>query len=291
MLDELCAGTDPEEGAALAISIINELRRKNCRIAATTHYSEIKLFALSTPNVENASCEFNVQTLSPTYKLLIGIPGKSNAFAISKRLGLPESIIEEAKDGIDSNKIAFEDVIRDLHDSKKQMEKEQNKIGKLRYEAKRLQESLENEEQKLKEKEDRILAKAKTEASEILRDAKAKADEIIRELNKKGNDVSDLEKARTKAREELKKLTDTPEKKIQKSDTKASDLALGAPVYVLSLNMRGVVTKLPDKQGRLTVQIGIMENHTVLSDVVLDYEESEKSKSRNRSSVSYSSGA
>lgn len=269
LLDELCAGTDPEDGAHLAIAILNALRRVGAVSMATTHYSELKLYALSENGVENASCEFNVHTLSPTYKLLIGIPGRSNAFAISKRLGLPKEIIEEAENGMDRDDAAFEDIIRDLHDSKRRMEKEQSKIGRLKAEARDLKENLDREEAKIEEKRERILAEARAEAQKMLQEAKTQVDETIRVMNKQGKDVRELEKVRTETREMLQKTAaqgEAPEKR-EKSATKAEELRVGDRVRVLPMDLEGTLLSLPDKSGSCFVQVGILRSQFHLSDL------------------------
>ncbi len=268
LFDELCAGTDPQEGAALAMAILAKLREESIRCMATTHYSELKLYALSAEGVENASCEFNVATLSPTYRLLLGIPGKSNAFAISGKLGLSGKLIEEAKARMDNNGLQFEDVLRNLDRSRKKMEKEQQKIGKLRYEAKTLAAGLEKEQSRLLENREKILAEAKAEARKILAEAKAQVDETIRAVNKAGKDTRELEKTRTGTRELLEKNSEpVREEKKEKSRTKAKDLHIGDAVLVLSMGARGTVGKLPDSKGNLTVHIGILQMRAAVSDV------------------------
>ena len=275
LLDELCSGTDPVEGAALATAILDSLRKMEVRVMATTHYSELKLYALSTERVENASCEFDVNTLSPTYRLLIGIPGRSNAFAISKKLGLPMFLIEDAKARMDDDSEHFEDVIRDLNESRKKLEREKSHIGRLKAEQKRLTESLESQESKLDEQKEKILAKAKEEARTILQDAKTQVDSAIRALQKSGGDVRALEKVRTETREMIDK-TAVPVKDAavpKASGKKAEKLHLGDSVLVLSMNMKGTVSSLPDQKGNLFVQMGILRSQVRLSDVTLLEEE------------------
>ncbi|MBP5254419.1 MAG: endonuclease MutS2, partial [Lachnospiraceae bacterium] len=268
LLDELCAGTDPQEGAALAIAILNFLRRMEVRTMATTHYSELKLYALSTDGVENASCEFDVATLSPTYRLLVGIPGKSNAFAISRKLGIPEFIIDEAKAGIDEDAVHFEDIIRDLNEKRREMEHEEYLITQLKGEASRLRDDLEKQEAKLEAQREKILGKAREEARGILQDAKDQADETIRMMNKAGKDVRELEQIRTKTREKLGEYTVYGvQKPSEKSNTKADELKAGDRVHVISMNMDGVVESLPDKSGKLYVQMGILRSKVALTDV------------------------
>ncbi|MBP5224978.1 MAG: Smr/MutS family protein, partial [Lachnospiraceae bacterium] len=267
LLDELCSGTDPQEGAALAIAILKFLHRFEIRTMATTHYSELKLYALSSPGVENASCEFDVATLSPTYRLLIGIPGKSNAFAISRRLGLPPYIIEDARKGIDEDAARFEDIIKDLNDSRRQMERERSKIGQLKGEAKKLNEELKTRQDRLAAEREAILKKAREEARSILQEAKDQVDETIRQINKAGRDPRELEKVRAGTRELLDKNTETVAKTERKSKTKADELHLGDRVRVLSMNLEGTVSSLPDARGNLFVQMGILRSQVRLSDV------------------------
>ena len=270
LLDELCAGTDPEEGANLAIAILNALRQRGCSSMATTHYSELKLYALTTEGVENASCEFDIATLSPTYRLLIGIPGKSNAFAISKRLGLDPAIIADAQRGMDDDKVAFEDVIRDLNDSKRKMEREKSKIGQLKAEAKNLKASLDAEEAKTEEKRQKILAEARREAQEMLAKAKAQLDETIRVMNRQGKDVRELEQQRTKTREmmqeNLPKGT-APAGTAPKAAAPAEDLKPGDRVKVLPLGVDGIVSTAPDQKGELYVQVGILRSQFRVTDL------------------------
>ncbi len=270
LFDELCAGTDPTEGAALAISILDFLRRMQVRTMATTHYSELKLHALSSPGVENASCEFDVATLSPTYRLLLRIPGKSNAFAISEKLGLPGYIIDEARAHIDQDSERFEDVIRELNETRREMEHEKMRVNELRAEADRLTKDLQSREDRIAKEKERILEKARAEARKLLADAKEQMDLAIRAVQKAGtSDLRELEAVRTKTREKLNEVSEksAPEKERPKSATKASELHLGDAVFVHSLNLKGTVSSLPDAKGNLFVQMGILRSQVHISDV------------------------
>ena len=270
LLDELCAGTDPQEGAALAIAILNFLKRMQIRTMATTHYSELKLYALSEEGVENASCEFNVSTLSPTYKLLIGIPGKSNAFAISGKLGLPGYIIDEARQHIDSDTEHFEDVLKDLENTRHRIEKEKMRINELKAEARVLKNELEKENSRLDAQKEKILQGAREEARKLLQEAKDQVDETIRALNKSGNqDVRELERVRTETREKLNSFSEVNKERKEKikSGTRAKDLHIGDGVHVHSMNLKGTVSTLPDARGNFFVQMGILRSQVHISDV------------------------
>ena len=274
LFDELGAGTDPTEGAALAISILSYLHDKGVRTMATTHYSELKLYALSTPGVENACCEFDVETLRPTYHLLIGIPGKSNAFAISSKLGLPDFIVDDAKKHISEEHEAFEDVISNLELSRKSIEKEQQEIETTRIEIDKLKQKLADKYDRSSEQKERILKDAREEAHTILTKAKEEADETIRYFNKigkGGGSIKEMEAARQKLRG---KLSETEKKmstntKNTPSSTKASDLHIGDMVKILSMNLKGTVSTMPDAKGNLFVQAGIIRTKTSLSDIML----------------------
>ncbi|MCI9162646.1 MAG: endonuclease MutS2 [Lachnospiraceae bacterium] len=281
LFDELGAGTDPTEGAALAMAILNFLHNMKCRTMATTHYSELKIYALSNAGVENACCEFNVQTLRPTYRLLIGIPGKSNAFAISQKLGLPDYIIQDAKSRIESNDEAFEDIISRLEESRVTIEKEQEEIRAYKDEVERLKARLEQKEERFDEQKEKLIRSASEEAHRILRDAKETADRTIKNINKlaasSGVDTRALEAERSRLRENLKKVEsglslrqDTRPRQAINPKT----LRLGDSVKVLSLNLKGTVSSLPDAKGNLFVQMGILRSQVNISDLELIQEAS-----------------
>ncbi len=274
LFDELCAGTDPDEGAALAISILDRLRQDGIRTMATTHYSEIKLYALSTTGVENACCEFSVQTLSPTYRLLIGIPGKSNAFAISSKIGLPADLIEDAKTRITKENENFEDVIADLEQSRLTIEKEQAEINRYKEEAASLKKQLEEKQERLNRSRDRVLQEANQQAAAILKEAKDLADETIRNFHKYGKthmDASAMEKDREKIRKKMAKAQSKSsiQKKEQINHNVPKKLRLGDSVKILSMNLKGTVHTLPDVKGNLFVQAGILRYQTNIRDLIL----------------------
>lgn len=274
LFDELCAGTDPDEGAALAISILDRLRQDGIRTMATTHYSEIKLYALSTTGVENACCEFSVQTLSPTYRLLIGIPGKSNAFAISSKIGLSADLIEDAKTRITKENENFEDVIADLEQSRLTIEKEQAEINRYKEEAASLKKQLEEKQERLNRSRDRVLQEANQQAAAILKEAKDLADETIRNFHKYGKthmDASAMEKDREKIRKKMAKAQSKSsiQKKEQINHNVPKKLRLGDSVKILSMNLKGTVHTLPDAKGNLFVQAGILRYQTNIRDLIL----------------------
>lgn len=281
LFDELGAGTDPTEGAALAIAILNFLHNMKCRTMATTHYSELKLYALSTPGVENACCEFDVQTLRPTYRLLIGIPGKSNAFAISQKLGLPDYIIEDAKNHIEAEDETFEDIISHLEESRMTIEKEQQEIQSYKAEISRLKSRLEQKEERFDERKDKLIRSANEEAQRILREAKETADRTIKNINKmasaSGIDTRALEAERSKLRENLSKVEKGLSLKQEAQPQKAINpktLKIGDGIKVLSLNLKGTVSTLPDARGNLFVQMGILRSQVNINDLELLKEES-----------------
>ena len=278
LFDELGAGTDPTEGAALAISILNYLHERSIRAVATTHYSELKVYAMNTPGVTNASCEFNVETLQPTYKLLIGVPGKSNAFAISKKLGLPDHIIDAAREQLSQETQNMEDILADLEERRLKIEREQEEISALRALIDKEQKQIRNKEKLLDERRDKILEKANEEARDILADAKKKADEAISELRKtgRGGDMASMERTRSALREQVskknEKLSRKQEQVPQGKGLKASDLHVGDKVRVISMGLTGIVTALADSSGKVSVRCGIMNSKAALSDLALIHE-------------------
>lgn len=281
LFDELGAGTDPTEGAALAMAILNFLHNMKCRTMATTHYSELKVYALSTPGVENACCEFDVQTLRPTYRLLIGIPGKSNAFAISQKLGLPSYIIDDAKSRIEAEDETFEDIISHLEESRLTIEREQQEIQSYKSEIARLKSRLEQKEERFDERREKMIRSANEEAQRILREAKETADRTVKNINKlaasSGIDTKALEAERAKLRDNLKKVEGGLALKQDTRPHKAINpktLKLGDGVRVLSMNLKGTVSTLPDAKGNLFVQMGILRSQVNINDLELLQENS-----------------
>ena len=276
LFDELGAGTDPTEGAALAIAILNYLHDRGIRTMATTHYSELKIYALSTNFVENACCEFDVETLRPTYRLLIGIPGKSNAFAISSKLGLSDEIIHAAKEQISKEDESFEDVIADLEQSRVTIEKEQQEIAEYKERIRTLQEQLQKKNEKIDQAKDKILRDANEKARAILQEAKDVADETIRDFNKAGAsaDIKELEKKRQKVRDKINEkngklaLGNTQRKPADQKTVDPKKLKKGDSVKIISMNLKGIVNTLPDARGNLFVQCGIMRMQTNVNDLV-----------------------
>lgn len=276
LFDELGAGTDPTEGAALAIAILNYLHDRGIRTMATTHYSELKIYALSTNFVENACCEFDVETLRPTYRLLIGIPGKSNAFAISSKLGLSDEIINAAKEQISKEDESFEDVIADLEQSRVTIEKEQQEIAEYKERIRTLQEQLQRKNEKIEQAKDKILRDANEKARAILQEAKDVADETIRDFNKVGAsaDIKELEKKRQKVRDKINEkngklaLGNNQKKPANQKTVDPKKLKKGDSVKIISMNLKGIVNTLPDARGNLFVQCGIMRMQTNINDLV-----------------------
>lgn len=273
LFDELGAGTDPVEGAALAMAILTHLHNTGAKTIATTHYSELKLFALSTPGVENACCEFDVETLRPTYRLLIGIPGKSNAFAISSKLGLPDFIIQDAKSHIDNDSKNFEDIIADLEASRITIEKEQDEIKAYKTEIEQLKKKLTDKNKKIDQAKEKILRDANEKAREILQEAKDFADESIRKYNKwskESNLQKDMEEERAALRNKLNKADS---KLVRKTKTnkknKPQDFKPGESVHVISLNVNGVVGSIPNSKGEVYVQMGILRSLINIKDLEL----------------------
>ena len=284
LFDEIGAGTDPTEGAALAISILNDLHKRGITTMATTHYSEIKVYALTTDGVENACCEFDVESLRPTYRLLIGIQGKSNAYAISIKLGLPDYIIKDDSARMDADDVQFEDLLSDLEHSRITIEKERAEINAYKQEIQQLKDELKTKSDRLDERRDKILRKANEEAAAILKDAKEYADQTIKTMNKHGMTVKELEKQRSAIRDKMNKRQE--KLSIQSAKPKAhkahdiSEFKVGTHVRVLSMNLIGTVTAPPSPKGEITVQMGSLSTKTKINnlEILVGYKDPEEAK-------------
>ena len=290
LFDEIGAGTDPTEGAALAISILHDLHSRGITTMATTHYSEIKVYALTTDGVENACCEFDVESLRPTYRLLIGVPGKSNAFAISSKLGLPDYIIKDATSRMDTEDVKFEDLLTDLEHSRVTIEKEHEEINTYKSEIAELRSQLQKKSERLDERTDKILRKANEQAAQILRDAKEYADETIKAMNKHGMTLSELEKQRSAVREKMNKsqskLAIKTEKPKSHKSHNLTEFTIGTHVRVLSMNLDGEVVSKPNGKGELTIQMGSLSTKCKITNLeILDNYKEPKDNSKNKTTA------
>ena len=289
LFDELGAGTDPTEGAALALGILHDLFQRRVTTVATTHYAEIKLYALSEEGVENAACEFDVESLRPTYRLLIGVPGKSNAFAIAKKLGLSDAIIEDARGRIGEEDLHFEDLIADLEDTRRLAEREKLEIEQYKEEVERLKARARESTKGIEKGKDKILNRAREEAARILAEAKETADEIIKEIKKKENGGSgslEAEQLRTKLRKKLEENQSALGSQTVKGPSQTislKNLALGDKVRLLNMHgVVGTVTELPDKSGMFTVSAGILRTKVSAKEVEFIQHKEKEAPTRNQ---------
>ena len=278
LLDELGAGTDPIEGAALAESIIEQLRSKGAKIAATTHYAELKSYALTTPGVENGSCEFDVETLRPTYKLLIGLPGRSNAFAICAHLGMPDEVVERAQTLVSGENTRVEDVVAQLDSSRQELERKLDEAEKSRAEAESLKGGMLEKERKLEEEKRREIESARREADRIVSQARREADDLLKEIDRLRKDYESAKiaalngEAKASLRARLRRIEDSVnpvEERSNEGYVLPRALKIGDTVEVFGLNERGTVLRLPDKAGNVEVQMGIIKSRVKIGELRL----------------------